>query len=280
MEIYPILAENWLSDGGACFGVVPKSIWNKIYPSDENNMVKLTNRCLLIKTEGRNILIDSGFGNKQSSKYYDFHYFFGENNLNDSLLKHGTKPEDITDIIFTHLHDDHVGGAVAFDENRNPELVFKNAMHYVSKSQWDWAVNPNVREGASYFKENFEPILKAGKIKFIKQGDPDLPNIEIRLFNGHTEGQIVPIIHYNGKKIVYCGDFIPTAYNIPLPYVPSFDTRPLLSMQEKEIFLDEALKNDYILFFEHDYYNEACNLQATSKGIKYKDLFKLQEITN
>lgn len=279
MKLYSLICENWKMDGGACFGVVPKSIWQKLYPSDENNMINLVSRSLLIETDNRKILIDTGMGNKQDEKYFSYFHLFGDNNIEKSLSDIGYTPDDITDVIFTHLHFDHCGGAVKFNKDKTSmELTFKKAIHWCSSAQWQWATNPNDREKASYFNENYMPIYERGKIKFIDAEVELYSSIKLKFVNGHTDGQIIPMIKYNNKTVVFMADFIASLGHIPIPYIPSFDTRPLLSMQEKETFLIEAVENNYILFFEHDYYNECCTLQNTAKGIRHKEVFLLKNI--
>lgn len=278
MKLYSIIAENWRSDGGACFGVVPKAIWEKNYPADEKNLVKLTNRSLLIENGNRLILIDTGFGNKRNEKYYQYQFFHGDDSLERSLKKAGFNFGDVTDVILTHLHDDHVGGATQLDNNDNPVPAFPNAMYYCSKAQYDWAVNPNKREGASYFKDNFIPLEKAGKLQFIDENTGTFPSMRFIMVNGHTQGQLVPIINFKGKTIVYTADFIPSIVNVPIAYIPAFDTRPLLSMEEKERFLEEAANNGYYLFFEHDYFTEMCSVEHTKKGVRVSKTFSLKEI--
>lgn len=280
MKIYPIITENWKMDGGVAFGVVPQTIWKKLIEPDENNLVKITTRCLLVVEGERKILFDVGMGRKQSEKYYGFRHIFGDHSIEKSLAEYGYTVDDITDVVFTHLHDDHVGGAVAFDDNGNPELVFKNAMHYCSSAQWHWANNPNKREIGSFFKINFEPIKKAGKMKFIESEGIFSENISFRIMNGHTQGQIIPVINSNDKTFVFAADFIPSAANIPLPFIPSVDIQPLETLKEKEHFLKEAVDNNYYLIFQHDYYTECCDLEETEKGIRMKNALSLNEILN
>ncbi len=279
MQIYTIRAENFKMDGGACFGVVPKSIWSKYVEPDENNMIKASNRCLLVKTEKKLILFDCGMGNKQDQKYFDNFYVFGPETLENSIKKLGFSFDGITDVVFTHLHFDHCGGAVRYAdaEKTKTELVFKNAFYHCSKAQWNWAVEPNAREKASYFRENFIPILESGKLHLIDNELEFGKNIHFRFFNGHTEGQIVPIIDYNGNKIVFAADFIASSAHVPLAYIPSYDVQPLISLKEKENFLKEAVSNNYILVFEHDYDNEACTLKQTEKGIRVNEIFNLKD---
>ncbi|MBS4014528.1 MAG: MBL fold metallo-hydrolase [Bacteroidetes bacterium] len=279
MKLIPIIADNFKLDGGACFGVVPKSLWSRYVEADENNMIKITNRCLLVDTGSKVILIDTGLGRKQSQDFFDYFYLFGDDTLEKSLNKAGYTTNQITDVILTHLHFDHVGGAVKWAEDNNtPELVFKNATYYCSKAQYESALNPNPREKASYFRENFVPIFEAGKLKFIDSDCNFCPGVDIEIKNGHTNGQIIVLIDYKGKKIAYMGDFIAAIQNIPLPYVPAYDVLPLVSMHEKEEFLNRAVNNDYILFFEHDFDNECCNLKQTPKGVRHNEILKIEGI--
>jgi len=278
MKLYPINAGSFKLDGGAMFGVVPKVLWQKIYPADESNLCTWALRCLLVEIEDKKILIDTGIGDKQGEKFTGNYHI--ENNKNFDLLlsEFGHKPEDITDVIFTHLHFDHCGGAVKKNtEKTGFEPVFKNAIHWVSKQQWDLANNPNQREKASYLKENYLPLMENGLIKFIESDAQLYKEISLKLFSGHTDGQIIPFINYHGKTIVYMADFIPTAVHLPLPYVIGYDTRPLVTLTEKEKFLNEALENNYTLFFEHDYYRECCSLIKTEKGIKADKTFNLSD---
>jgi len=277
MELYPINTGNLKLDGGAMFGVVPKVIWNKLYPADENNLCNWAMRCLLIVDGDRKILIDNGMGNKQDERFLKHYYLNGEDTLVKSLAKYGFTPDDITDNIITHLHFDHVGGAIKYDKNGDLVPTFKNATYWVSKAQWEWATNPNRREKASFLEENIFPIQQQGNLKLIEQEGEILPNIEVRLFDGHTDGQIIPHIKYKGKTVVFMGDLLPSTAHIPMPYVMSYDTRPLLTLEDKKRFFAEAVANDYILFFEHDLYNECCTLQETPKGVREKDTFTLEE---
>ncbi|MFO7977534.1 MAG: MBL fold metallo-hydrolase [Bacteroidales bacterium] len=279
MKLFPVVAENFKMDGGACFGVVPKSIWQKQVPADENNMIPMTSRCLLVDISGRLILIDTGMGNKQSEKYFSHFHRFGQENLTSSFEQAGYGFEQVTDVILTHLHFDHVGGALAWGpDGKTPETVFPNATYYCSKQQWDWAMNPNAREKAAYFTENLLPLYEKGLLEFIYEDGPFCQGIDLELKNGHTRGQIIPLLDYKGAKVVYVADFIPSVVNVPVAYVPSFDIDPLVSMKEKEEFLMRAALEDYILFFEHDYYNECCTVVQTEKGIRVKELFKLKDI--
>lgn len=277
MNLHAVNAEDWKMDGGAVFGVVPKAIWQKQYPADNDNLLPMKSRCLLIENGQRKILIDTGMGRKQSEKYYSYKYLSGTDELLLNISKLGIMPEEITDVILTHLHDDHVGGAVSLDEDNELILSFPNARHYISREQYEWALEPNPREGASYFKENFEPIKKAAKLTLLERDQKDvIPGIELRFFDGHTRGQMIPIINTPKGKLVFMADFIPSVAHIPLAYVASVDVEPLKALKEKEAFLNEALRNKYTLFFEHDYYHECCTLKETQKGIRADKTFALE----
>ncbi|NVO18180.1 MAG: MBL fold metallo-hydrolase [Bacteroidetes bacterium] len=278
IKLYPLIADLWKMDGGVAFGVVPKSMWNRTQMADENNMIPIVTRCLLVQTPGRLVLIDTGMGNKRDAKYYQVRYREDFPTIERSLNQAGFSVDDITDILFTHLHDDHVGAAVMKDEQGKLSELFPNAHYHVSSAQWDWAINPNKREGASYFKDNLLPLKESGKLHFIDQEGEWLPGICIRIFNGHTMGQIIPLVNYLDKTIVFAGDFIPTAYNIPLPFVPSVDIQPLLTMDEKSAFLEEAAQKAYILLFEHDYFNECSSVQKTEKGFMMDKSFTFSSI--
>ncbi len=281
MQLYSIETGNAKFDGGAVFGVVPKVMWQKLYPADENNLINSSIRCLLIVDDNKKILIDSGIGDKQDEKFLKNFHLNGNDTLIQSLNKYGFETDEITDIILTHLHFDHCGGITKWNSDKTGfELVFKNANIHVSKGQWLWANNPNKRETASFLPENLQSISESGKLYLIENEGLLFPNIDIRFFNGHTENQIIPFINYNGKTIVYSGDFLASAAHIPLPYIPSYDIRPLISMQEKEKFYNEAIDNNYIIFFEHDFYTECCTLKHTEKGVRINKSFKLIELTN
>jgi len=258
------------------FGVVPKVMWSAMYPCDENNLCNWSMRCLLVETEGRRILIDCGIGNKQSEKFFSNYHLNGDDSLDKSLAAAGFTADDITDVILTHLHFDHCGGAVKWNDNKTGYLpTFKNAIYWTSRQQWEWAVNPNNREKASFLKENILPIKEQAKLNLVEKETEIYPGITLRLFFGHTEGQVIPFIRTSEKTVVYMADLLPAAAHVPLPYVMAYDTRPLLTLDEKEAFMKEASENSYILFLEHDIYNECCTVHATEKGVRVKDKLKL-----
>jgi len=278
MKLIPVIADNWRMDGGVAFGVVPKIIWSRTYKPDENNMIPITTRCLLVISENHKILIDAGLGNKRNEKYYEVRYRENGADVLKSLSDNGVSADEITDVIFTHLHDDHVGGATSLDTDKKPICVFRNARYNITETQWQWALNPNKREGAAFFRDNLLPLQESGRLNLLKPGEQPFENIELRVFNGHTRGQIIPLIHTGKQTVVFMGDFIPTMANIPLPYIPSVDIEPLISLAEKEQFLDEAAGMHYVLFFEHDAVNECCTVIKTEKGVVPKLSFKLQDI--
>lgn len=279
MKLYSIPTGNFMIDGGAMFGVVPKVLWQKLYPADNNNLCNWAMRCLLVVDEKKKILIDTGIGNKQDKKFFEHYHLNGTDSLEKSLKKAGLTPDDITDVILTHLHFDHCGGAIKKDKNKNLELTFPNANYWVSRSQWYLAMNPNRREEPSMLKENFMLLQKIGHLKFINSDTENLfPKFSVKLFDGHTDGQIISFIQYKGTTIVFMGDLIPSAAHIHVPYIPAYDTRTILTLDEKEDFLQEAVNNKYILFFEHDLYNECCTVKKTENRFAVKDTFKLHEI--
>jgi len=278
MNLYTINTGYFKLDGGAMFGVVPKSIWHKINPADENNMCSWALRCLLIEDGNRLILIDNGMGDKQDEKFFGHYYLHGDDTLDKSLAKHGFSKSDITDVILTHLHFDHCGGSIMRDGDK---LVpaFKNATYWSNERHWKWATEPNAREKASFLKENILPIQESGRLKFIETSQADFPpGIGIRQVFGHTEAMMLPQIDYKGRSILYMADLLPSTGHIPLPYVMAYDMFPLTTLNEKKSFLEESVLNDYVLFFEHDPVNECCTLQQTEKGIRLKDTFNLSEL--
>lgn len=278
MKLYTIDAGLFKLDGGAMFGVVPKSIWQRTNPADENNLCTWATRLLLVETEGRLILIDTGLGNKQDPKFFS-HYQPQGNNLKDALAKYGFQKEDVTDVLLTHLHFDHVGGAVE-RQGTTWAPTFKNAVYWTNKKHWEWATHPNDREKASFLEENILPIQDSGKLRFIEERDGAFfsENIQIRFVYGHTDAMMLPQINYKGRTILYMADLLPSIGHIPLPYVMAYDMFPLKTLKEKKIILEEALVNDYILFLEHDPINECCTLKQTEKGIRLDSVFRLQDI--
>ncbi len=273
MKIHVINTGNFKLDGGAMFGVVPKTIWSKTNPADQNNMCSWAMRCLLLEFKDKKILIDTGIGNKQSEKFFKHFYLHGSDNLISSLHQVNIKPEEITHVFFTHLHFDHCGGAV-IKKNNHYDLLFPKARHLTNKIHWELAKNPNRREKASFLKENFALIEKENKLLFIEEGQL-FDNIFVHFFHGHTTAQMIPIIHFNNKKIVFVADLLPSIGHIPLPYVMGYDTQPLVTLQEKTQFLKEAVINNYILFLEHDYKYEACTVKYDINKFKVDKAGKL-----
>ncbi len=281
MKLYPIETGNLKLDGGAMFGVVPKVLWSKVYLCDENNLCNWAMRCLLVVDGDRRILIDNGIGEKQDEKWLQHYYLNGDDSLEKSLATVGYTPEDITDMVITHMHFDHCGGSVKWNADKTGfELAFPNATYWTSKQQFDWATNPNRREEASYLKENILPIQESGQLRLIEEEGEFIPNIIFKLYNGHTEGQVIPHIRYNGKTVVFMADLMPSAAHIPMPWIMSYDTKPLVTLQDRERFYTEALANGYILFLEHDLYNEACTLKDTPKGIRVNEKGNLSDFLN
>ena len=278
MNLYSIETGLFKLDGGAMFGVVPKTIWNKTNPADEKNLCTFAMRSLLIEDGNRLILVDTGIGNKQSEKFLSYYYLHGDDSLEKSLATCGFSKDDITDVFLTHLHLDHVGGAI---ERKGENLVpaFKNATYWSNEKHWNWAIYPNEREKASFLKENILPIQESGQLKFLvpeQQGFSN--NIKVRFTFGHTDAMMLPEIHYKGKTILYTADLIPTTGHIPIPYVAGYDVFPLKSMEEKKEILNDAVENEYILFMEHDAVNECCTLVQTERGIRLGETFKLKDI--
>lgn len=282
MTLHPIDTGNFKLDGGAMFGVVPKSLWQKTNPADENNMCSWSLRCLLIENGKQLILVDTGIGDKQSESFFKHYYLFGENSLQKSIEALGFSLDDVTDVVLTHLHFDHCGGAIARNGEDKFRPVFKNATYWNNERHWKWATQPNAREKASFLKENILPIEESGQLKFIKR-DSNLStnvfeNIDFMFVDGHTDSQMLPIIKYKDKKIVFMADLLPSVGHIPLPYVMGYDTRPLITLEEKGQFLKKAADENYILFMEHDYDNQCCTLQNTDKGVRLDKTFNLKEI--
>lgn len=289
MKLYAINTGHFKLDGGAMFGVVPKTIWNKLNPADERNLCSWALRCLLIEDGDKLILVDNGNGDKQDEKFFSHYYLHGDDTLDKSLSKYGFQRNDITDVFLTHLHFDHCGGSIM---RQGDQLVpaFTNATYWSNQSHWKWATDPNEREKASFLKENILPIAESGHLQFIhvpNLADSDnepLPtsnftdNISVRFVNGHTEAMMLPQIRYRDRTIVFMADLIPSIAHLPIPYVMAYDMFPLTTLREKKVFLAEALRGDYILFFEHDPAYECCTIHNTEKGIRHKEIFKLEEI--
>ncbi len=278
MQLYTINTGYFKLDGGAMFGVVPKSMWSKLNTPDENNMCTWALRCLLIQEGNRLILVDNGIGDKQDAKFFGHYFLHGEDTLDKSLAAHGFNRNDITDVILTHLHFDHCGGSI-IREGNNFVPAFKNAIYWSNERHWKWATEPNEREKASFLKENILPIQESGQLKFIENNIIEFPTgISIKQAFGHTDAMMLPQVNYKGKTIVFMADLLPSIAHVPLPYVMAYDMFPLTTLQEKKSFLTEAVQNDYVLFFEHDPLFECCSLQQTEKGIRVKDTFKLTEL--
>lgn len=279
MKLYTINTGLFKLDGGAMHGVVPKSMWNRVNPADENNMCSWAMRCLLIEDRNKLILIDTGMGNKQDEKFFSHYHPFGEDNLEKSIHNLGFSNDDITDVFLTHLHFDHCGGAVA-KENEKLFPTFKNANYWSNQKHWETAINPNVRERASFLKENLQPLHESGQLKFVtNEIEPNLSDsIQIITVHGHTESMMLPLITFKDKKILYCADLIPSMHHISLPWVMAYDMQPLETLTEKETILNKATDNNWLLFFEHDLTNECCSLIRTPKGVRQHETFRLQEI--
>lgn len=287
MNLYSIETGKFKLDGGAMFGVVPKTIWNKLNPADENNMCTWSMRCLLVEDGERLVLIDTGIGDKQSEKFFSHYHLHGNDSLDRSLAAHGFSRADITDVFLTHLHFDHCGGAIQREGDR---LVpaFPRAQFWSNSAHWKWATQPNDREKASFLSENILPIQESGQLNFVSRTQSNnvglldqaelLPGFGIRFVDGHTESMMLPQLQYKGRTIVFMADLLPSAGHIPIPYVMAYDMFPLTTLGEKKRFLQEALEKKYVLFFEHDSAHECCTLQLTDKGIRPGEFFKLSEL--
>jgi glyoxylase-like metal-dependent hydrolase (beta-lactamase superfamily II) len=284
MKLYPINSGNFKLDGGAMFGVVPKSLWQRTNPADANNLIDIAARCLLIEDGDRLILIDTGMGNKQSDKFFGYYSLWGNDTLDGSLKAHGFHRDDITDVFLTHLHFDHSGGCIEWNKDRTGyQPVFKNAHYWSNEDHWQWATQPNNREKASFLKENIIPIEESGQLKFT--GIPNSNTLknsplgfDIFFADGHTDKQMIPLIHYKGNTIAFMADLLPTVGHLPLPFVMGYDTRPLLTLNEKESFLNLAADNNFYLFLEHDAHNEIITVKHTEKGVRLDQTYTTQDI--
>ncbi len=286
MKLYPIEAGNFKLDGGAMFGVVPKTLWNKTNPADANNLIDIAARCLLIEDGKRLILIDTGMGDKQSDKFFGYYSLWGNHSIDKSLAKYGFHRDDITDVFMTHLHFDHCGGSVVWNKDRTGfEVAFKNAKYWTNENHWEWATKPNNREKASFLHENIIPMQESGHLHFIKKPENALleeSELGFGIFfaDGHTEKQMIPMINYKGETYCFMADLLPTAGHIPLPYVMGYDTRPLLTLGEKEFFLEMAVEKKFKLILEHDAHNEIITVQKTEKGIRLDEVLTCDDVFN
>lgn len=278
MKLSHFNISNFKIDGGAMFGVVPKVMWNKVYPADENNLIPLALKSLIVESDGRVILIDVGIGDKQDEKFMSHVYAFGGEGLIQGLAKRGYKPEDITDVLLTHLHYDHCGGGIYRDSNGELQLTFPKAKYHISKIQWENAMNPNSREADTYLPENLLPIRDRGALSLIDGETELIPNVHIRMFHGHTPGQIIPLIKYKGKTLVFTADLFAFRSHLPLPWIMSYDLEPLKTLKEKETFLKEALEGDYIFVYQHDYFADCSRVYQAPKGVKATDGFTFEQL--
>lgn len=284
MKIYPLNTGNFKLDGGAMFGVVPKSLWSRTNPADSNNLCNWSMRCMLIEDGDRLTLVDTGIGNKQSDKFFSHYYLNGDDSLDGNLAKLGFHKSDITDVFLTHLHFDHCGGSVVWDESKSRlETDFKNAHFWSNERHWKWATEPNAREKASFLKENILPIQESGQLKFIDRPDSGFATktpmgFDILFADGHTDAQMIPHIEYKGKRIAFAADLLPSVGHIPLPYVMGYDTRPLITLDEKAKFLQNVADQKMLIFFEHDYSSELCTLKNTDRGVRLDETFSFSEV--
>jgi glyoxylase-like metal-dependent hydrolase (beta-lactamase superfamily II) len=279
MELFTVDTGFFKLDGGAMFGVVPKSIWSRTNPSDENNLCPWAMRCLLVSDGNRLVLIDNGIGDKQDARFFSHYYLHGDASLAKSLQQLGVHPTDITDVFLTHLHFDHCGGSVKYGSHGQYELTFPRATYWTNEDHWNWATVPNPREKASFLEENILPLQEHGVLKYLDLGTKSLfPGFDFLTMDGHTDKQMLPKMQYKGHTLVFMADLLPSVGHIPLPYVMGYDTRPLLTLQEKQLFLEEAAKNQCVLFLEHDSVNECCTVKMTEKGVRVDQTFRLDEL--
>lgn len=284
MKLYPLHTGNFKLDGGAMFGVVPKSLWSRTNPADENNMCTWAMRCLLIEEGDRLILVDTGIGDKQGEKFFRHFYLHGEDSLDGNLKKLGFQRSDITDVFLTHLHFDHVGGAIEWNEERTGyRPAFPRARYWSNQRHWQWATEPNAREKASFLKENILPLEESGQLEFVPVGEndglyPTELGFDVLLVSGHTDAQMCPVINYRRQRLIFAADLLPSVGHIPLPYVMGYDTRPLITLREKAEFLQKAADEDWLIYLEHDAQNELCRLQHTEKGVRMKESYSFAEV--
>lgn len=279
MKLYSINTGHFKLDGGAMFGVVPKSVWQKTNPADDNNMCSWAMRCLLIQDGKRLILVDNGMGNKQDDKFFGYYFLHGNDTLDTSLAKYGFHRDDITDVFLTHLHFDHCGGSISYNNDRTKLTpAFKNAIYWCNEKHWEWAINPNPREKASFLKENILPIKESGQLQFIDALKGFMPNVSLYEANGHTEAMMLPIINYKNTTVAFLADLIPSVGHIPIPYVMGYDVRPLNTLKEKVHILTTAAEKKWTLFFEHDPAIECCSVMQTEKGVRLDKTYLLSEL--
>ena len=285
MKLYPIEAGNFKLDGGAMFGVVPKTIWSRTNPADDSNLIDMAARCLLIENGEKLILIDTGMGDKQTDKFYGYYNLWGDESIDKSLKQYGFHRDDITDVFLTHLHFDHCGGCIKWNKDRTGyEPAFKNADFWSNKDHWQWAIHPNAREKASFLKENILPIEETGRLKFIEKNTDEFftetSDLGFGVFfaDGHTEKQMIPKVEYQNKTLLFMADLLPTVGHIPLPYVMGYDTRPLLTLNEKESFLNKAADEGYYLYLEHDAHNPIITVKHTEKGVRLDEIFTFEDL--
>ncbi|MFA6403312.1 MAG: MBL fold metallo-hydrolase [Salinivirgaceae bacterium] len=277
MELHAIDCGNMMVDGGALFGVIPKTMWSKKYPSDESNRCNIVMRSLLVINGDKKILIDTGTGTEQDAEFFKYDYLNGDGELLKSIRAAGYPPEDITDVVHTHLHFDHCGGTLTKDANGKIVSAFPNADLWVSRVHWDWAVRPNKREAPAFPAENILPMVDTGRLHFIEHEGELFPDFFVLFAHGHTRGQIIPVIDYHGTKLVYCADLIPTIANVPLSFISAFDLFQLDVLDEKEKLLEAAVEHNMVLFFEHDIQDECCRVEKSVKGIVVKEQFRLAD---